>query len=665
MEVATLIYNLQPFLFVPIVGVILIFMVALDMRRVRKLPKIPTKTQFVLPIELERRQKKDAKLAKYMQGIALLFLVAYGGFVYQGLLASPVPEQISDLYGKFVQITEYLKSGAEVESQLTTLDMALEQAEKLSQCTSETCADENRAMLVPLLSYLTEDAKRAYEEEVRTNSTGANSTQDLYLGLSLIQKHIKNYNPKEHTTNVSKIVQGVVFSLIHKYVPEGVEIGEEFNRTSFHSVRDAVRKGVQLAHNVTLAEEKFRALWNDMEHLTLALGVNKFVDSWRHDLENWGLSTDSSLLLIGLFGPDLPGQMTFTNCIVRDYVDSAFTPEKIITEDGLVVQGPLKWNGLTIFQFALQVLFGRGICYLFFQLKVVFLSCLMAYFSAGYGILVKLLNAACHQYEKVEGGFDSWGYLFYRCPYLFIRSFRVISFWLASTFLITTTMGVCTSFILELGYVTVAWCLAAYLVLHILARIEKGPLTKEISHVALFFVMFCLLVNLSANAAQYSLGQISPRDYLPIPSVQYIWAWAIDFARVHVKTYSWILVFQFGVFILFVWISSNRKWYKDSIENSPSFRVQREGVKLDRPEWMKTEKRYRFWTVVNWIIYGFGWAQPVLAILIKTIAPTLGITFFQELPHIGYLSFGDGGINYIWSLLDMATLPTNQFKITY
>jgi hypothetical protein len=641
-------------------------------RALKKLPRGPK-------IPLFKRDQKDAYLSKRVRSCALLFLVLYGLLVYQGLVSSPVPEIISSMHDKFVDITEFLKSGAEVESHLLSIEKAMEHAEELSKCTTETCADENRSNLSPFLAYLTEEAKRAYEEDLAANATGTESTHDLYLGLFHLQRHIKTYTPSEHSANVNKIVQGVVFSLVHKYIPEEVlkEMGPDFNVTNFRAMKDAIRQARILAHNATLAEEKFRALWNDMEHLSLALGINKWVDSWRHDLENWGLSTDSSLILIGIFGPDLPGQMTFTNCIVRHYVDSAFAPQKLVSPDGTVISGPLKWNGLTVFQFAIQVLFGRGLCYLFYELKVIALSCLMGYFSFGYGVSAKILNAICHEYEAAKGGFDSWDFLFFRSIYLFIRSFRFVSFWIATLFLITTTSGIVVSFVLDFGYSLPLYLFFGYFCLKcvegigaFVAIVFTGESSKMAEFLApykktvLFAGIFCLSANAAGTLALHSLGEIALEKYSIVPTFEYISEKVFEFGQDHVRPHFWTLLFQFAFFFLCLWIASSRKYYKDLEFEHPDYEHSRNG-RNPRPEWEMIKKEGRFWRIASWILYAVGWSQPILAVLLKNVAPLLGITFFKNIPHLGHLSFDDGGINYLWSLLDMATLPISQFKLKY
>lgn len=659
MEVTTIIFGI--FSFWPILGLILVCAILFGIRMLRGLPR-------AVPISYARRYSFDVKMGRIMQLGAILFLVSYGLLVYQGLVSSPVPEIVASMHDKFVDITEYLKSGAEVESHLLSIERAMEHAEELSKCTSETCADENRANLSPFLAYLTEEAKHAYEEDLAVNSTGANSTHDLYLGLFHIQRHIKTYTPSEHSTNVNKIVQGVVFSLIHKYIPEEIlgEMGSDFNITNFRALKTVIRQARQLAHNATLAEEKFRALWNDVEHLSLALGVNKFVDSWRHDLENWGLSTDSSLILIGIFGPDLPGQITFTNCLVRHYVDSAFASEKIVRPDGAIVNGPLKWNGLTVSRFSMQVLFGRGLPYLFHQLKVVFMSCLMAYFSVGYGASAKLLNALCHEIERAHGGFDSWGFIIVRCTYLFIRSFKVISYWLATLFLITTAFGITVSFVLDFGYSIVPYFFFAYVLMvavnHVCRLFEIQKISQTLAKGCLSAASLCLCINLAGTLALYALGEIVLQKYAFIPAFESIREWAFEFAVHHVRNHIWMLLFQFGFLLLCLWISSKRKWFKYEEYENPDYGTARKGIK-PHPTWEAAKKSNRFWRTVSWILYGIGWSQPFLAVLVKNIAPFLGVTFFKELPHLGYLSFEDGAINYIWSQLDMSMLPLNQFKI--
>jgi hypothetical protein len=558
-----------------------------------------------------------AKYKRRLDWCYLAFVITclggYGALVYQGYLPTPSHKIVSDTMAQTLAIIDFVSQDPNVDKIISNCDLTVRKVRELEECNGEPiCFDRVRDELMPILKYWERLALESLENE------NEESTRMAFEGLQKMTRALQIHKPTDENKISTKKLMALVVTVIFNHLPDDVrsQLPEYLAVLTPEKLVEMRATLGNLTHKLAQAGKTARALYNNLEFLAYITGANDFANSWRQELESWGFTPDESLILIGTLGPHVPGQILFVRALVKHYVDVAYKVKITQLPNGKSITNGLEPTGVTPAQFALKLFFGgHGAIYLMHIVKIALMDYCIAYFIPLYAIILWALNDLRHIYERT-GEFYSWK--------------NVLVTFIRKTLKIQKR-------------------LTKYLGCLLLVGNSIGLLSSALLHWAIQFW-------------RITLPDWASAVLIPEPEIKKIVTVCIGHMKIH-----WMTVLSMAIVaVLYSTIRAKKASRKFDYLRNPAdiFEKAREGVFDDeaaRNQWNTVEKSYKRWTWINRVLLFVSWIQPVLGVMIKYVAPMLGYDWVLQLPQIGSLNLVDGGINYIWSYGDIATIPLQFF----
>jgi len=588
---------------------------------------------------------KDGRHSMFYAFFILILVGCYTSALYLEHTSSP----FEYFHHKSLSLSTFFKKPLDREKEIETLEETLKKMERLENCTTNACADEMKGELLPWLSNIKETAKKAHELDVQYGSEKVNDSFELSEIAEKTFNLVARYKPSDHNEETASLMNKVIFAFLFPSVPKELSEGSIIALRqrlpelikSMREDLETLKKGLNLAGEMA----HFKS-WNSDGSLAYSMGVNEDVDHLRHQLEDFGLTTNEALILIGVLGPNLQSKKALINCIIKHRVESSYTLSN--------TTGNLEWNGLTTVRFILRMLFADGLYYVPQLFKIWLLTDLLKYLSFGYFLVISVLNHVCHVYEKM-GEFDTYEYSLWRLVYNVIKDSTKAASLIPIFFLVAITVGIGSSLALEISYLKIALLIFFYVCLKAIASWQaflyySNEWTQKIADLTGCVILIICFARVVVPVLVWIDGS-NPHTILAThDEISRMVHHIIENAKQHpIGTVSQILLIG-----SLKWIKNNYKIASDPLSaKNHRFDMYKTGRKQD-DEWTKICQTHRKWKNINRLVLVIGWTLPIIAILLKS--------YFEE-SDMGHLSPSDGGINYIWSLFDMASLPTHFFRI--
>jgi len=199
-----------------------------------------------------------------------------------------------------------------------------------------------------------------------------------------------------------------------------------------------------------------------------------------------------------------------------------------------------------------------------------------------------------------------------------------------------------------------------YFVLVVLSFLK---LFKEFTY---YFGAFFMAVNLAGAIVGLLVERYIPTQIgLPLFGYFELSRWVAPLGKQLMRFWP-LLAGQFMVLLAIGYINTKVKSYKWNVFDNIAYNSQRNG--RGRPESLAEfegmKKGHSFWKKIDFFVRILGWTSPFVLSSLGYIAQIAGHGSFADgLSRIGNLTWEEDTINYLFSLLDMTSIPFSVFSV--
>jgi hypothetical protein len=320
--------------------------------------------------------------------LIVVIVVLYMYSVYNGKLQEP---QIVDLvrynYKQMNELHLMLSFPKEHETYIKMQNKTMQKYQALKECKTSECFQDVYGEFKVYWEY------QAHMIEDVLDDEHTDDIETIVKSVNNLMKSFENYNWSAHSEEINTRMKDFMLS----FVIHDVHVAP-FNFENTAKTLEVVNMAYQRSIE---GQKKLGSMWKTMDQIAYQIGATQPIDELRKELESFGLSTDAALVLIGLLGPDIPGQTIFIKCLIRHYIQLT-SPKSVIEKDGVLVYQEEK--GISTIEFIARMMTFEGLPYTILQFKMLFYAHFMDYFCVTYGLLHFVLKYICKflDYERGE-----------------------------------------------------------------------------------------------------------------------------------------------------------------------------------------------------------------------------------------------------------------------